>query len=320
MGMKDHLVDLWGRFKSLMEDVWDRVRRTMRDQRGAVGDLKAEFLRRYNGSLDKAEEAVKNRDEAGARKWLAEADALERVWEGKVEKQPPASTALSQDEWLKAARTRNPAVSDDDLRTYYEEKYGMQQTEPSPEEIRTTSIKNAVTEVGRADEGKSPEPVEPIRPEAATSSSTSEERPTGIKSVLRAAYRKLLNKYHPDLILSNHEASRIKTKQDWGKTMNRKQLSVIWVGVALVGLLLIFPPWRFVHYTPHIEYPGPYSPIYSYPPDIPYCDEDRFSGYRCVDWSARIDWERMTPPIALVVIVVGALLFTIRGKPTVPKE
>jgi hypothetical protein len=147
-GMKEKLGDLWQRFKSLMEDVWDKVRRMTGNQHGSVGDNKAEFLRKYNGALDKAEEAVKNRDEAGARKWLAEADALERLWEGKDAK-PGGDEKVDMEGGL--------AHKDEAEMAGVLQQGDTISADASP---RTTSIKNAVTEGERAARGLGPIEVE----------------------------------------------------------------------------------------------------------------------------------------------------------------
>jgi len=110
--------------------------------------LKAEFLRKYNGALDKAEEAVKNRDEAGARKWLAEADALERLWEGKDAK-PGGDEKVDMEGGL--------AHKDEAEMAGVLQQGDTISADASP---RTTSIKNAVTEGERAARGLGPIEVE----------------------------------------------------------------------------------------------------------------------------------------------------------------
>jgi hypothetical protein len=78
--MKDKLGDMWDRFKGYMEKVWDGVRSAhntlLNNERGAVGDLRGESLRRYHATLDKVDKAVAAEDYAAADRLIAEADEL----------------------------------------------------------------------------------------------------------------------------------------------------------------------------------------------------------------------------------------------------
>ena len=84
-----------------------------------------ELAKRYNEFLDRAEEAVKNRNEEAALKWLAKADEMEQSWTPE-----PAAITLP--------------------------------VKPQ-EEMKTTGIKNAVTEEERETKGKNPVEVETRR-------------------------------------------------------------------------------------------------------------------------------------------------------------
>jgi hypothetical protein len=76
-GMKEKLGDLWNRFKGIMEAVWENVKKTFNDERGSFSTKdQAEAIKRHNEYLDRADDAVKNRDEASALKWLAKADEI----------------------------------------------------------------------------------------------------------------------------------------------------------------------------------------------------------------------------------------------------
>jgi len=87
--------------------------------------------------------------------------------------------------------------------------------------------------------------------------------------------------------------------------MIRKQTWALWVGVALVGLLLIVPPWKFSFSGAiYREQPGPLLP---YLPPAPARKEKE-------TWSVRLDTKRMIVPVVLVAIVTGALLVTLRDK------
>ena len=108
--------------------------------------------------------------------------------------------------------------------------------------------------------------------------------------------------------------------------MNQKQTRVLWVGIALFGLLLVIPPWRFILDIPHrlhVERPGPYTLICN-PPEVPVTARNQygesFSGYDKDRWTVRLDTNRMALPIGLVAIVTGTLLVTLRNKTTKPTE
>ena len=86
--MKDLLGKLWDRFKSAMETVWSKVVEMNRKlgERGAVGsDLKEaarrerELKTRHNQFLDRALEAVNNKNEAAALRWMARAEEIEEM-------------------------------------------------------------------------------------------------------------------------------------------------------------------------------------------------------------------------------------------------
>lgn len=102
--------------------------------------------------------------------------------------------------------------------------------------------------------------------------------------------------------------------------MNKKQTLVLWIGVVLVGLLLIFPPWKFtldIPYRLHLDKPGPYSLILN-PPEVPGTSSNnggqRFNGYGRNLWVVRLDTNRMLVPVALIAIVTGALFVTLHSK------
>ena len=102
---------------------------------------------------------------------------------------------------------------------------------------------------------------------------------------------------------------QIRERNKEGKiTMQQKQNYVLWIGVALVVLLLIFPPWKFSSkaFGAQSETPGPYALIFNPP---------KGAG------TVQVDMTRLAIPVGVVILITGAVLFTLRNnKNDKPKQ
>jgi hypothetical protein len=88
--------------------------------------------------------------------------------------------------------------------------------------------------------------------------------------------------------------------------MNHKQMWLMWIGVAIVCMLLLFPPWKFVvpGYNGAIyEKVGPYQMVTNPP---------TFVGEG--NWSAEVDWERMFGPLIVVILLDAGGMVAFRRK------
>lgn len=104
--------------------------------------------------------------------------------------------------------------------------------------------------------------------------------------------------------------------------MNRKQLKVMWVAIGIIGLMCLFPPWRFRLGVQsqlaglHLTAPGPYRIILLGPPDIP-TDPQYSERFRNADrniWNAEVDWARLLLLISVTTIISIGLIITFRGR------
>ena len=72
--------------------------------------------------------------------------------------------------------------------------------------------------------------------------------------------------------------------------MNKKQKASLWIGIGLIGVQILFPPWT--------------SSLGNL-------------GYRFIFHSTildeTIDWSRLIGPVVLVAVLTGAALITLRG-------
>ena len=109
--------------------------------------------------------------------------------------------------------------------------------------------------------------------------------------------------------------------------MTPRQVKTMWVGLILLALLLIVPPWKFTlshplrNYTVTRERPGPYALVF-FPPKIPVTSREapygvqheRYEGYDCEEWSTSIDWPRCLLPVGAVAMATVGLVVTFREK------
>ena len=129
--MREKLGDLWQKFKGMVEATFERVKRIVGNEVGAVGrDIKKAMRERYLDALDKADKAVEARDLSAADEWIARADEIEQQF-------MKMSAPSAQPE--PAAVEPEPVAG-----------------ELQEEDQRTTSTKNAVTEEERAERGLDP--------------------------------------------------------------------------------------------------------------------------------------------------------------------
>jgi hypothetical protein len=87
--------------------------------------------------------------------------------------------------------------------------------------------------------------------------------------------------------------------------MNRKQIWLMWIGMGIVCIILLFPPWKFVATTANgaiYERSGPYRELDA-PPLPPWNN-----------WHASIDWERMFGPLLVVILLDAAGMITCRKR------
>jgi len=77
--------------------------------------------------------------------------------------------------------------------------------------------------------------------------------------------------------------------------MNRKQLMVMWIVIGVIGLMCLFPPWEETY---PLRSPASYALIFSPP----------------IGLGVRLDLARLLPPLAVAIIVGGALIITFRDR------
>lgn len=105
------------------------------------------------------------------------------------------------------------------------------------------------------------------------------------------------------------------------RSMNKKQKIVLWSCIFAIAVVLIFPPWNFVHRK------YPHGPLYSdagysfifVPPSVPVTsrssdgrEEYYLRQYR-TDWNAEINYSRLIIPIAIVLLIGGGLIVSFRS-------
>lgn len=102
--------------------------------------------------------------------------------------------------------------------------------------------------------------------------------------------------------------------------MNKRQLVAIWVGIAILVLIFIIPPWKFIVLERSgigkIEKPGSYASIFS-PPEIPVSrvteyGTEYFLNYPRKMWTAEIDFDRIALFSGAVVLITTGLIITFR--------
>lgn len=96
--------------------------------------------------------------------------------------------------------------------------------------------------------------------------------------------------------------------------MNTKQKTITWVGIILIALLTMFPPWKFTCTVPkyHLVQLGGYACVFS-PPEVPEAIYHRIGGSP-IFWKTGIDTTRLIVPIAGIAIVCGALLLLFKDR------
>ena len=97
---------------------------------------------------------------------------------------------------------------------------------------------------------------------------------------------------------------------------NREQLIVLWVGIALLSLIGLYPPWM---YTLHMKSEGStlqmqraagYHPLFE-PPEPASPDSSNLY----ID-GVRLDFPRIGVQIIIVALVTGGLFWTLRDRPS----
>lgn len=86
--------------------------------------------------------------------------------------------------------------------------------------------------------------------------------------------------------------------------MNNKQRIVIAIGVVIILIMGLFPPWVATLDRNHREYPGDYGLIFS-PPDV----TDVESGY-----GVHLDISRLIVQWVTVILVVAGIVLILRDK------
>ena len=139
--MKQKLGELWDRFKGMVHEVFQRVKRLVSNDIGTAStDLQRDLARRHNDALDKVDAAIAAKDPDAAEKWLARADEIAAQWdklngEDAYDRGPepevgsgvePGAAGVGEPQEAQQA----PEASDSD---------------DAPPPGRQTSIKNAVT-------------------------------------------------------------------------------------------------------------------------------------------------------------------------------
>jgi hypothetical protein len=121
--------------------------------------------------------------------------------------------------------------------------------------------------------------------------------------------------------------------------MNKSQILILWSGILVIVVLLLFPPWQFVVNisTPvgrHSVSAGPYRLVFLGAPSVPITrtteyvssyDGSRSKSYLHDDyevslWKTEIDKPRLLIPISIVVIVTIGLLVTFNRKGRKPNN
>ena len=102
--------------------------------------------------------------------------------------------------------------------------------------------------------------------------------------------------------------------------MNNKQLRTIYIAIAILSVMLIFPPWQFriEHPNSHKLVAGPYHFIFFGAPSVPVTSKteygERFNDSPQRMWKTEIDWIRLVFPCAVVIIIASSLVLYNRGK------
>ena len=92
--------------------------------------------------------------------------------------------------------------------------------------------------------------------------------------------------------------------------MNKHQWTAVLVGGAIIALLMLVPPWKFVCIAePYAETAAPYSFVFC-PPEIP---AHFGGGLRNPLWVARVDWYHLAVPVVAVAGFSLALVMAHRG-------
>ena len=85
--------------------------------------------------------------------------------------------------------------------------------------------------------------------------------------------------------------------------MNKHQLITLWVGLGIVLVMVLFPPWKYVYsgvLQVTVEKQAPYAPIFA-PPEIMRTPKGM--------WTAKIDFSRLVVQAVVVLLVTGGLVF-----------
>jgi hypothetical protein len=85
--------------------------------------------------------------------------------------------------------------------------------------------------------------------------------------------------------------------------MNKHQLITLWVGLGIVLVMVLFPPWKYVYsgvLQVTLEKQAPYAPIFA-PPEIMRTPKGM--------WTAKIDFSRLVVQAVVVLLVTGGFVF-----------
>lgn len=85
--------------------------------------------------------------------------------------------------------------------------------------------------------------------------------------------------------------------------MNKHQLITLWVGLGIVLVMVLFPPWKYVYsgvLQVTVEKQAPYAPIFA-PPEIMRTPKGM--------WTAKIDFSRLVVQAVVVLLVTCGLVF-----------
>ncbi|MBI4469716.1 MAG: hypothetical protein HY650_10385 [Acidobacteria bacterium] len=102
-----------------------------------------------------------------------------------------------------------------------------------------------------------------------------------------------------------------------GPRANKEQLIVLWLGIGLISLIALFPPWTYTltvtedGRTTESQREAGYHPIFEPPRPQNAADPARAPTYAD---GVRLDYPRIAIQLAVVVLIVGGLFWTFRSR------
>lgn len=115
---------------------------------------------------------------------------------------------------------------------------------------------------------------------------------------------------------SRHRQAHAAQKQN-GPRANREQLIVLWIGIGLLSLIGLYPPWMYTVQSRgdsgmvRMEREAGYHPLFS--PPQPQSSDQSDSSAPYID-GVRLDFPRIAVQIVVVFLVTGGLFWTFRDR------